>query len=119
MNFPIIIQKKTYLSDPYFFRNESISHKTYIAQPVESIENALRCIDIWISEKYNIGNESTPLKEKKNMAYTLYLYNSNKDIKKRFVGDKTSLKTNVHDFKILQYKKNNVIHTVALLEYDN
>lgn len=115
MNLPIIIPKKTYLSDPYFFRNENVSNnKTYIAQPVDSIDRALRCIDIWNSEKYNIGNEEVAGTGENN-AYTLYLYNSNKDIKKHFIEGKDKKK--VSKRKILQYKKNNVIHTIALLEY--
>jgi hypothetical protein len=114
MNLPIFLPKKSqYRVDPYFFSNENINNKIYIAQPTKTVESALFCIDVWNSEKYNIGDTSNRLET----SFVLYTYKSNTDIKKHFIDGKN--REDADKYKVLQFKKNKNIFTVALLEYDN
>ena len=113
-NLPIFLQKIKYIAlEPYFFKNMNIDMNLYIFQPVDSIGKALFCIDVWNKEKYNIGNEEAI--ELKDISYMLYLYHSNIKIKKYRVRGKTD---NPEDYRILQYKKNGLLYTAALLKMD-
>ena len=125
MNIPIYVKKENYLTEPYFFQNDNISKHTYIAQPVSSIGRAIYCIDIWNSERYNVGDEGT---EEDDIGYTLYVYKNNTNIEKHYIYGK-NIKGNVGEditeedkeelekYKIIQYKKNKEIYTIALLKF--
>lgn len=111
-NKPIVL--RTYSEDskfPYFFQNDLIDKDIYIVQKVQSIAHALFVIDVWNTEKYNIG-EVDRIIDPSKQSYTKYLYNNNLEIVKKNIngGDE--------NVKILVYKKNGKINTCALLKFE-
>lgn len=93
---------------PYIFRNKLIDDYLYIAQKAENIENALYILDTWNKLKYNPGEIKRY--ESPSIPHTIYLYNSNRDIKRdKVLGGND-------DYKILLYKKNGKLYTIALLQ---
>ena len=109
-NTPIIlktlVQNKKY---PYFFKNENIDKNIYIVQRAYTTTNALYIIDVWNTERYNIGEIDKYIDI--DMPYNKYLYNGNNNITKVEVngGD--------DDFKVLLYKKDGIVNVVALLKF--
>jgi hypothetical protein len=129
VRIPIVVSTLDYSTPkPYFFQNDIISPKErYIAQPVDSLESALYILDIWNSEKYNIGPDMTfnfPLSTLVHIPFIKYVYHSNHNIGK-FVHELRP-KTDVpdtfrhikkpEDYKILVYKKNGKLYYLALLK---
>lgn len=110
MNTPIILQ--TLESDnkyPYFFQNVNIDDNIYIVQRAFDIFNALFILDVWIYDKYNIGQIDRFIND--DMPYTKYLYNSNNDIEKIDVNGGSD------DYKILIYKKEGKLYVSCLLKF--
>jgi len=107
---PIIL--KTLTQDkkyPYFFKNENIDNNTYIVQRAYNIPNALYIIDVWNSERYNIGEINKYIDI--DVSYNKYMYNGNNKITKIEVDGGND------DYKILQYKKDGLVYTMALLKF--
>jgi len=100
---------------PYFFQNENVdNNKLFLCQEVSSLEYAVYVCHIWNTEHYNIGENKNLFPKIKN-AYTLYIYNSNTDIKKYYIrGDNMK---DIHKYKILRYLKKGKLKNIALLEY--
>lgn len=89
-----------HLLTPYFFKNELIDDKIYLAQNTDDIVKAMNIYNIWKNSKYNpdileLGND--PLKI---LTFTLFRYINSTDIKKYKVG---GLSTN-DEIKIIGYK---------------
>ena len=128
------------LSQPvYFFSNKYIDNNIYLCQQCNSIENALFIIDVWNKFKYNIGTidsyksesnlendinlQQVVKKIKKNNSFNLskqeyfksdyyyYIYVSDSDIIEKIVGEGDN------DYKLIIYKKDNILHYIALLFY--
>lgn len=141
-NLPININ--TSLSQPvYFFSNQNIDNNIYLCQQCNSIQNALFIIDVWNKYGYNIGtldsykfisdtdtkinsninidelvnklknNNSFDLsKQEYNKSdYNYYIYISDDDIREKFIGKGDD------SYKIIIYKKDNILHYIALLYY--
>jgi uncharacterized UBP type Zn finger protein len=139
-NLPININ--TSISQPvYFFCNNLIDNNIYLCQQSNSIQNALFIIDVWNKYHYNIGNidsyksendkkiqndiniEELAKKLKNDNSFNLskqeynksdynyYIYVSDEDIREKEIGKGDN------NYKIIIYKKDNVLHYLALLLY--
>jgi hypothetical protein len=66
---------------PYFFKNELISDKIYLAQNTTSLQKALNIANVWKDDGYNIGGDPK-IDETDNIDQTflLYSYKNSKDI---------------------------------------
>lgn len=143
MNLPV--NSNTSISQPvYFFNNILIDNNIYICQQSNSIHNALFIIEIWNKYNYNIGTmdiytyenlEKADKKQKdinieelvKNLKnddtfdlskqeynksdYNYYVYLSDEEIISNAIGEGDD------DCKIIIYKRDNVLHYIALLLY--
>ena len=94
---------------PYFFKNENIDNDMYIIQKAYDINNALYIIDVWNREKYNIGEIEKYIEI--NIPYNKYLYNGNNNI------TKVKINGGDDDYKVLLYKKEGIIYTMAMLKF--
>ncbi len=112
MSKPIVL--KTYSEDskfPYFLQNDDIGgDNIYIVQRCESIAHALFVLDVWNSERYNIGEVDRWLNPYEE-PYTKYRYNTNTKITRIDVNGGSD------DMKIIVYKKEGKIYTSALLKF--
>lgn len=126
----------------YFFSNELIDNNIYIAQQCNSIHNALFIIDVWNKYDYNIGtlnafvHESLYEENKKDINieelvrkthgdnnfdiskqeyykndYNYYVYLSDDNIQENVFGEGDER------YKVAIYKKDNILHYIALLFY--
>jgi hypothetical protein len=129
VRIPIVVSTLDYSAPkPYFFQNDIISKKNkYIAQPADSLESALYILDIWNSEKYNIGPDMSldfPLSTIVHIPFIKYVYHSNSRIgkfvhelrPKKDVPDSFDHTKKPEDYKILVYKKNSKLYYLALLK---
>ena len=82
---------------PYFFKNNIISPYIFIAQNLDSWENALGTATVWRNKKINIGS-SAP--KEIDLSFTLYQYISSSEINKiEIEGDE-----NPYNIKIIGWK---------------
>jgi hypothetical protein len=128
----------------YFFNNILIDDNIYIAQQCNSIHNALFIIDVWNKYDYNIGtlnafvHESLYEEHSENKDinieelvkethgdnsfdmskqeyyktdYNYYVYLSDDIIEENIFGEGDN------DYKVAIYKKDNILHYIALLFY--
>lgn len=129
VRIPIVVSTLDYSAPkPYFFQNDIVSKKDkYIAQPADSLESALYILDIWNSEKYNIGPDMSldfPLSTIVHIPFIKYVYHSNSRIgkfvhelrPKKDVPDSFDHTKKPEDYKILVYKKNSKLYYLALLK---
>jgi hypothetical protein len=129
VRIPIVVSTLDYSAPkPYFFQNDIISRKDkYITQPADSLESALYILDIWNSEKYNIGPDMSldfPLSTIVHIPFIKYVYHSNSRIgkfvhelrPKKDVPDSFDHTKKPEDYKILVYKKNGKLYYLALLK---
>jgi hypothetical protein len=132
----------TSISQPvYFFCNNLIDNNIYLCQQSNSIQNALFIIEVWNKYHYNIGNidsyksetdkktqndiniEELAKKLKNDNSFNLskqeynksdynyYIYVSDEDIREKEIGKGDN------NYKVIIYKKDNVLHYLALLLY--
>jgi hypothetical protein len=105
---------------PYFFRNRKISDQIFLAQNVNTFEEALTCGNIWINEGYNSYSNFGVMTERKMMSnrvmsnrdvgYKLYKY-----INADMIYLVRSNKAYISFINILGYKINgNTYYTVLL-----
>ena len=84
--------------EPYFFKNNLVGDKIYLAQNTISIQKALDIYTIWKTKKYNILYDPYP--SNINHGFVFYAYKNNKLIKPYYiVGEDTS-----NSIKIIGYK---------------
>lgn len=94
----IIIYEQKY---PYFFKNDLIDNKVYLAQNTNSISKAVKIALIWNNEKYNPGYDVIiePEFDISSINFILYSYVNSKNIVKYNMNGKKD--TNI---KIIGYK---------------
>ena len=98
------------IEEPYYFRNNLISDKIYLAQNTDSIEKAIKIALAWNETKINIGN-NFEVGDVDLVSYTLYSYKNNTEIKKYRVNSELG-ETHI---KIVGYKYNDYpLYTVLL-----
>lgn len=110
-------------SNPFFFSNPLVSTRdtVFIAQPAKSENNALYILDVWNNENYNIGD--TDLELQGEISFTRAIYHSNSDIEIHEVRadasreDDDEQKRERDERIVLIYKKNKILHYIALLPY--
>lgn len=90
-------------TEPYFFKNNLVDDKVYLAQNADSLEKAVYISKKWKKDGYNVGTYS---KKSKQTSFVLYSFVDENNIRK-ISGDDDS------DYKIIS---NNVNVFVALLE---
>jgi hypothetical protein len=95
---------------PYFFKNELIDDKVYLAQNTTSLGKASNIATTWIKENYNLNIQ---IKDKIPVSFTLYSYENAFNIKKYQIQSKPY--KNSKDIKILGYKIKNVTYYTVLL----
>ncbi len=139
------INLNTSISQPvYFFSNDIIDNNIYLCQQSNSIQNALFIIDVWNKHGYNIGifdsytenlqkaniniEELTETIKNDNMFgrdtfnlskqeynksdYNYYIYISDDNIIDKYIGNGDD------NYKIIIYKKDNILHYIALLNFE-
>lgn len=85
--------------EPYFFQNDLISNKIFIAQNTDSIEKAIEISKIWKEKNINIGFNAS----KSLIPYeiNLYSYTNSKNIDEYIIeGHKNNLDINIIGYKI-------------------
>ena len=95
--------------EPYFFQNDIISKKIFIAQNTDSIEKAIEISKIWKEKNINIGFNAIS----SNIPYEiiLYSYTNSKNIDEYILeGHKNNL--NIH---IIGYRLKNTNYFTSLL----
>jgi hypothetical protein len=101
----IIIGQKT----PYFFKNELVENRVFLAQNTITLQQAMDVAVTWYKQKYNIGLYSRTETELE-YGFTLYSYVNSSNITKVNVES-----TKDSDFHILGYKiENRPFYTVLL-----
>ena len=104
---------KVGIDTPYFFKNNLISNKIYIAQNVDSLEKAIKVALVWnMGNGINIGN-NFEVEEIDKVNYTLYSYRNEAEIKKYNINSDLE-KTNI---KIIGYKYDDFPFYTTLLSY--
>jgi len=86
-------------STPYFFKNDLVDKKVFIAQNTTSLESALAIAANWQKSGYNSGFNTDP--SKKKYSFNLYSYSSPENISEQSVAGKYSLDRPI---RILGYK---------------
>jgi hypothetical protein len=101
------------IDTPYFFKNNMISNKIYIAQNTDSIEKAVKVAMVWDEGNgINIGN-NFEVQDVTKVNYTLYSYRNESEIKKYKINSDLD-KTNI---KIIGYKYDDYPFYTTLLSY--
>ena len=95
---------------PYFFKNELVEDKLYLAQNTASIEDATKIAQTWYSQQYNPGESPGATTRVK---YSLYSYASSTDIKLYNVQGPPT----VHDIIVLGYKIEEMSFFTVLLPF--
>jgi len=98
------------IETPYFFKNNLISNKIYIAQNVDTLLKAINISLIWNKYKYNPGINVYE-DQKDILEFTLYSYTNNNNIKKYIIEGIP----NDYKIKILGYKIENKSYYTVLL----
>ena len=93
---------------PYFFKNNLVDNKMYLAQNTTSLGKACDIAVNWIKKDYNIGVHS---KDIFPISFTLYSYLNNKNITKHDVNGSEFY----HNVKIIGYKINGTPFYTPLL----
>ena len=95
--------------EPYFFQNNIISNKIFIAQNTDSIEKAIEISKVWKEKNINTGFNASS----SNISYeaVLYSYTNSKNIDEYIIeGHKNNL-----DIHIIGYKLGNSNYFTSLL----
>jgi len=103
------------LTQSYFFKNDLISNKIFIAQNTNSFENATQIAIDWIRKKYNSGYYVEL--EEGDFEYfdcNLFSYENPSEINKFFVNMNNE---NSHGIKIVGYKINGESYFTTLLKF--
>jgi hypothetical protein len=104
---------KVQIDTPYFFRNNLISNKIYLAQNTDSLEKAIKIATVWDNGNgINIGN-NFEVEQVDKVNYTLYAYRNESEIKKYNINSQLE-KTNI---KIIGYKYDDYPFYTTLLSY--
>jgi len=76
------------LLKPYFFKNNLVNNKIYLAQNTSNIQNAIKIARTWNDDGYNIGAEPE-LDDEDDIEedFLLYTYKNSKDITPYKFGD--------------------------------
>jgi len=97
--------------EPYFFKNNAIENKIFLAQNAKSIEKATDIALTWVKNGYNIGKYA---ENKDPVEFTLYVYNTDGTFNEQKVdGQKTD-----EEIKIIGYKRSNQALYTVLLSLD-
>lgn len=107
---PIYLKNnKIYSTDPFFFYNDKIDPDyVYITQDIKTVYQGLYIIDIWNKKRLNVTNEA---EFGYDLPFNLYIYNSQHNIILK------KIKGGNEKYKIIVYKKNNILFYLALLQY--
>jgi hypothetical protein len=103
------------LTQSYFFKNDLISNKIFIAQNTNSFENATQIAIDWVRKKYNSGYYVEL--EEGDFEYfdcNLFSYENPSEINKFVVNMKNE---NSHGIKIVGYKINGESYFTTLLKF--
>lgn len=85
---------------PYFFQNNLVGPRIYLAQNTHNVYKAIEIAKVWLQSGYNIGADPKMVEEQNILKFTLYRYINPNDIKIYNVGNiPTPL-----DIRILGYK---------------
>ena len=106
---PLLTNKITFTTDPYFFKNSLIDNHIYLAQNTSSLNQAFTILKNWYTKKYNIGLDTPNILT--NYSFSLYSYtNETTIVKYSIIGKKSTF-----IFKIIGYKIETVVHYTVLL----
>jgi len=103
------------LTQSYFFKNDLISNKIFIAQNTNSFENATQIAIDWVRKKYNSGYYVEL--EEGDFEYfdcNLFSYENPSEINKFVVNMNNE---NSHGIKIVGYKINGESYFTTLLKF--
>ena len=84
---------------PYFFKNNLVDDKVYLAQNTTTITNAIKVYYNWVEKKYNPLFELDNILETK-IGFLFFAYKNSLNIKSYFVNDEKS----TSKIKIIGYK---------------
>lgn len=103
------VKIEPFTKEPYFFKNRVISDSIYLAQNVDSLEEAVYIYNLWENNGYN--DRGTEYKgDDFNIEITLWNYISRNEILPfKIKGDKS-----VIDINVLATKKGKIFYTVLL-----
>lgn len=97
---------------PYFFSNINLGNKIiYLAQPAESVANALYLCDTWNNSGINVGT-SLIVDAELDQGFDLILYNSPVDMTIEYINGGNDNR------RVLQYRSGDVIYSLSLLIYN-
>ena len=103
------VKNKEWDVNAYFFKNNLISNKIYIAQNIDSLLKAINIGFIWKKHNYNPGKKVDNINE--IYEFTLYSYINKNKIKKHKIDGIT----NDYDIKIIGFRYNDMpLYTVLL-----
>ena len=102
------------LTQSYFFKNDLISNKIFIAQNTNSFENANQIAIDWVRKKYNSGYYVEPEDDFEYFDCNLFAYENPSEINKFFVNMNNE---NSHGIKIVGYKINGESYFTTLLKF--
>lgn len=106
MNSEVLIGQRS----PYFFKNEMIEDKVFLAQNVDNLETAFHVARTWQRDKYNPGPY---YQEKHSYNFTLYTYGKGDSMIVKEVKGKRSLPDKL---RILGYKLSDTPYYTVLLD---
>lgn len=98
---------------PYFFKNNLVENKVFLAQNTETLDKAIAISLNWQRNGYNPGTYISGKSKKYN--FTLYSYVNENDITTREITDGKNPKSTI---RILGYKLSNQPYYTVLLELD-
>ena len=84
---------------PYFFKNDLIDDKVYLAQNTTTIRKAIEIYKIWKGQKYNVLY-NPPDTDEKSYGFLFYAYKNKEQIKPYFVNGSNILR----DLRIVGFK---------------
>jgi hypothetical protein len=94
--------------NPYFFQNNNIGKEIYIAQNVKNLKEGINIGKIWTEKGYNIEMSK---ENKDNLAFNLYSYSNNKNIKPYNVLGKN----NSYGISVIGYKKEGIPNYTVIM----
>ena len=104
------------LITPYFFKNDLVDDKIYLAQNTDNIGKAMNIYNMWKKFNWNVGNDLiTSNQLDRFLTFSLFRYINSTDIKKYKVGGLST----IYDIKILGYKIEEKSFYTVLLDLKN
>lgn len=101
-----VIQK----AEPYFFLNENIDGRVFLAQNTQTLENAIEVALTWQRKQYVDTEEKL---DTTDYQFTLYVYRNENDINVKYVSGKKKPRKEI---RILGYKLESVPYFTVLLD---